>query len=87
MFDIELVLSFWMPMTFSDLILIHYKLRSWSRFAGHEISASIEPVISPIILNMWASHVSDPFISIDALEVLEVNLLFSSLSFSECGFS
>ncbi|KAH6798651.1 ARM repeat superfamily protein [Perilla frutescens var. frutescens] len=39
--------------------------------AGHEISASIEPVISPIILNMWASHVSDPFISIDALEVLE----------------
>ncbi|KAL7132572.1 hypothetical protein ABFS83_12G083800 [Erythranthe nasuta] len=39
--------------------------------AGHEISASIEPVISPILLNMWASHVSDPFISIDALEVLE----------------
>ncbi|KAK6134049.1 hypothetical protein DH2020_032194 [Rehmannia glutinosa] len=40
--------------------------------AGYEISASIEPVISPIMLNMWASHVSDPFISIDALEVLEV---------------
>ncbi|KAG6426161.1 hypothetical protein SASPL_110379 [Salvia splendens] len=39
--------------------------------AGHEISASIEPVISPIILNMWASYVSDPFIGIDALEVLE----------------
>ncbi|KAK6133997.1 hypothetical protein DH2020_032259 [Rehmannia glutinosa] len=39
--------------------------------AGYEISASIEPVISPIMLNMWASHVSDPFISIDALEVLE----------------
>ncbi|KAI3467172.1 hypothetical protein Pfo_023835 [Paulownia fortunei] len=39
--------------------------------AGHEISASIEAVISPIILNMWASHISDPFISIDALEVLE----------------
>lgn len=39
--------------------------------AGHEISGSIEPVISPIILNMWACHVSDPFISIDALEVLE----------------
>ncbi|KAK6157731.1 hypothetical protein DH2020_011979 [Rehmannia glutinosa] len=39
--------------------------------AGYAISASIEPVISPIMLNMWASHVSDPFISIDALEVLE----------------
>ncbi|KAL3824041.1 hypothetical protein ACJIZ3_020070 [Penstemon smallii] len=39
--------------------------------AGHEVSLSIEPIISPIILNMWASHVSDPFISIDALEVLE----------------
>ncbi|KAL0463669.1 UNVERIFIED_CONTAM: hypothetical protein Slati_0254500, partial [Sesamum latifolium] len=41
--------------------------------AAHEVSASIEPVVSPTILNMWASHVSDPFISIDALEVLEAN--------------
>ncbi|KVH96324.1 Armadillo-like helical [Cynara cardunculus var. scolymus] len=39
--------------------------------AGHEAALSIEPVISPIILSMWALHVSDPFISIDALEVLE----------------
>ncbi|XP_021292945.1 importin-9 [Herrania umbratica] len=39
--------------------------------AGHESSASAEPIISPIILNMWAFHVSDPFISIDAIEVLE----------------
>ncbi|XP_059445703.1 uncharacterized protein LOC132177414 isoform X2 [Corylus avellana] len=39
--------------------------------AGKEASASVEPIISPIILNLWASHVSDPFISIDALEVLE----------------
>ncbi|KAI7756236.1 hypothetical protein M8C21_007215 [Ambrosia artemisiifolia] len=39
--------------------------------AGHEAALSIEPVISPIILNMWALHVSDPFISIDALDVLE----------------
>lgn len=39
---------------------------------GHESALSIEPVISPIILNMWALHVSDPFISIDALDVLEV---------------
>ncbi|KAK2994344.1 hypothetical protein RJ640_017856 [Escallonia rubra] len=39
--------------------------------AGHEASVSIEPILSPIILNVWASHVSDPFISIDALEVLE----------------
>ncbi|KAM7276774.1 hypothetical protein ACFE04_018640 [Oxalis oulophora] len=33
--------------------------------------ASIEPIISPIILNVWASHVSDPFISTEAVEVLE----------------
>ncbi|XP_071692236.1 uncharacterized protein [Rutidosis leptorrhynchoides] len=39
--------------------------------AGHEAALSIEPVISPIILNMWALHVADPFISIDALDVLE----------------
>ncbi|KAK6242533.1 hypothetical protein SCA6_007922 [Theobroma cacao] len=39
--------------------------------AGHESSASAEPIISPIILNMWALHVSDPFVSIDAIEVLE----------------
>ncbi|KAL8540287.1 hypothetical protein ACS0TY_001762 [Phlomoides rotata] len=46
--------------------------------AGHGISASIEPILTPIMLNMWASHVSDPFISIDALEVLELILAFIS---------
>lgn len=41
---------------------------------GHESAEflSIEPLISPVILNMWALHVSDPFVSIDALEILEV---------------
>ncbi|XVF43372.1 hypothetical protein PTKIN_Ptkin02bG0035000 [Pterospermum kingtungense] len=39
--------------------------------AGHELSASTEPIISPIILNMWALHISDPLISIEAIEVLE----------------
>ncbi|KAF6170577.1 hypothetical protein GIB67_000512, partial [Kingdonia uniflora] len=39
--------------------------------AGHAVFASIEPAISPLILSMWALHSSDPFISIDALEVLE----------------
>ncbi|TYH96502.1 hypothetical protein ES332_A12G181700v1 [Gossypium tomentosum] len=39
--------------------------------AGHESSASAEPIISPIILNMWVLHISDPFICIDAIEVLE----------------
>ncbi|KAI3679598.1 hypothetical protein L2E82_51138 [Cichorium intybus] len=39
--------------------------------AGHESALSIEHVISPIILNMWALHVSDPFLSIDELDVLE----------------
>ncbi|THG21508.1 hypothetical protein TEA_029752 [Camellia sinensis var. sinensis] len=42
-----------------------------SDFGYDEAPTSIEPVISPIILNLWASHVSDPFISIDAVEVLE----------------
>ncbi|XP_004238985.1 uncharacterized protein [Solanum lycopersicum] len=39
--------------------------------AGPDLVVSIEPVLSPIILNMWASNVADPFVSIDALEVLE----------------
>ncbi|CAI8595630.1 unnamed protein product [Vicia faba] len=39
--------------------------------AGHESPEIVERVISPVILNVWASHVLDPFISIDALEVLE----------------
>lgn len=41
---------------------------------GGELSSSIEPILSPVILKMWASHVSDPFISIDLIEVLEVIL-------------
>ncbi|XP_004490293.1 uncharacterized protein [Cicer arietinum] len=39
--------------------------------AGNESPAIVEQVVSPVILNVWASHVSDPFISVDALEVLE----------------
>ncbi|GAB2297097.1 hypothetical protein Dimus_031196 [Dionaea muscipula] len=39
--------------------------------AGQEASVTVEPVISPIILTTWASYVSDPFISVDAIEVLE----------------
>lgn len=39
--------------------------------AGHELSTSIEPMLSPVILDLWVQHVSDPFISIDAVEVLE----------------
>ncbi|CAM0914131.1 unnamed protein product [Alopecurus aequalis] len=39
--------------------------------SGGEQSTSIEPVISPIILDVWAQHIADPFISIDAIEVLE----------------
>ncbi|KAG5068731.1 hypothetical protein JHK85_001108 [Glycine max] len=42
--------------------------------AGHESSTLVEHMISPVILNVWASHVSDPFISIDALEVLEIQI-------------
>ncbi|XP_050223595.1 uncharacterized protein LOC126673482 [Mercurialis annua] len=39
--------------------------------AGHEVSAMVEPIIAPVILSLWAVHISDPFISIDAVEVLE----------------
>ncbi|XP_058114945.1 uncharacterized protein LOC131257969 isoform X2 [Magnolia sinica] len=39
--------------------------------AGHEASTSVEPIISPVILNMWAEHVSDPFTTIDIVEILE----------------
>lgn len=57
----------------SSLSISPFELHSL--VVGHEASVSIEPVISPIILNMWVSHVSDPFISIDAVEVLEVIML------------
>ncbi|VFQ95349.1 unnamed protein product [Cuscuta campestris] len=39
--------------------------------AAPEVLPSVESILSPIILNVWASHVTDPFASIDALEVLE----------------
>ncbi|CAN6448698.1 unnamed protein product [Victoria cruziana] len=39
--------------------------------AGNGAIVSVEPVISPLVLNLWAQRVSDPFISIDAVEVLE----------------
>ncbi|KAG9448691.1 hypothetical protein H6P81_008656 [Aristolochia fimbriata] len=39
--------------------------------AGYESVGSVEPILSPIILNLWAQHVSDPFMCIDIVEVLE----------------
>ncbi|KAG2568297.1 hypothetical protein PVAP13_7NG307700 [Panicum virgatum] len=39
--------------------------------SGGDQSTLIEPIISPIILDVWAQHIADPFISIDAIEVLE----------------
>ncbi|PIA39533.1 hypothetical protein AQUCO_02600173v1 [Aquilegia coerulea] len=39
--------------------------------AGHEGIVTMESIISPMMLNIWAARVSDPFISIDVLEVLE----------------
>ncbi|PKI40398.1 hypothetical protein CRG98_039244 [Punica granatum] len=39
--------------------------------AGCKASAAIEPIVSPVILNTWASHVSDPFVSSDVIEILE----------------
>ncbi|XP_068637153.1 uncharacterized protein [Aristolochia californica] len=39
--------------------------------AGYESVGSVEPILSPIILNLWAQYVSNPFICIDIVEVLE----------------
>ncbi|KAK3132178.1 hypothetical protein QOZ80_6AG0516960 [Eleusine coracana subsp. coracana] len=39
--------------------------------SGGEQSTSIEPIISPIVLDVWVQHIADPFISIDTVEVLE----------------
>ncbi|KAL4185570.1 hypothetical protein AMTRI_Chr10g6660 [Amborella trichopoda] len=39
--------------------------------AGSSASSALEPILSPLILNMWVHYVSDPFISIDLVEVLE----------------
>lgn len=39
---------------------------------AHEASAVVESIVSPVILHTWALHISDPFISIDAIDVLEV---------------
>eukprot|EP01018_Ginkgo_biloba_P014674 Gb_41282 [translate_table: standard] len=39
--------------------------------ADQQTTVAVESTISPLVLNIWAHHVSDPFISIDAVEVLE----------------
>lgn len=44
-------------------------------YKGCKASAAIEPIVSPVILNAWASHISDPFISSDVIEILEVIML------------
>ncbi|KAL6570146.1 hypothetical protein OROMI_014660 [Orobanche minor] len=54
--------------------------------SGHEVAASIELVVSPSMLSMWASHISDPFINIDALEVLEVCYKKGSWMYLSFGF-
>ncbi|XP_074582872.1 uncharacterized protein LOC141839108 isoform X1 [Curcuma longa] len=53
------------------LHLVLETLQGAIKAVGHEQSTTIEPAISPIILDVWLQHVSDPFISIDAVEVLE----------------
>ncbi|KAF0904147.1 hypothetical protein E2562_032418 [Oryza meyeriana var. granulata] len=52
------------------LHLLLETLQSAIKSCGEQ-STLIEPVISPIILDVWAQHIADPFISIDAVEVLE----------------
>uniref|UniRef100_A0A0E0HNZ3 Importin N-terminal domain-containing protein n=1 Tax=Oryza nivara TaxID=4536 RepID=A0A0E0HNZ3_ORYNI len=52
------------------LHLVLETLQSAIKSCGEQ-STLIEPVISPVILDVWAQHIADPFISIDAVEVLE----------------
>ncbi|KAH1111483.1 hypothetical protein GYH30_010038 [Glycine max] len=56
-------------------IPFHARVKSRMLLQGllqsHESSTLVEHMISPVILNVWASHVSDPFISIDALEAIK----------------
>ncbi|KAG0591650.1 hypothetical protein M758_1G229200 [Ceratodon purpureus] len=39
--------------------------------ADDQAAAAAEPVISPLLLNIWALNVSDPFISFDSLDTLD----------------
>ncbi|KAK7348836.1 hypothetical protein VNO80_23551 [Phaseolus coccineus] len=55
--------------------------------AGRESSTVVENMIAPVILNVWASHVSDPFISIDALEILESSTLIAASNIGNITFS
>ncbi|KAJ4816684.1 Importin-9 [Rhynchospora pubera] len=52
------------------LHLVLETLQATINAAGEQF-ALVESVLSPIILNVWAQHISDPFISIDAVDVLE----------------
>ncbi|XP_078159588.1 ARM repeat superfamily protein isoform X1 [Carex rostrata] len=52
------------------LHLVLETLQAAIKAAGEQF-ALVESVLSPIILNVWAQHISDPFISIDAVDVLE----------------
>lgn len=68
------MLTFWVLDTIysSSTLYFLFTFVIAMRITGHEVMASIEPILSPVILDLWAADVSDPFSSIDALEVLEV---------------
>jgi hypothetical protein len=40
--------------------------------ADEQSATAAEANISPLILNVWANNIFDPFISIDALDTLQV---------------
>lgn len=47
-----------------------------------QAAAAAEPVISPLLLNIWALNVSDPFISFDSLDTLEVRFNYCTFELS-----
>jgi hypothetical protein len=44
-------------------------------------ATAAEANISPLILNVWANNIFDPFISIDALDTLQVGWFVSFIFF------
>ncbi|KAJ3694783.1 hypothetical protein LUZ60_000160 [Juncus effusus] len=56
--------------TEETLHLVLETLEQAVKAAGEQF-IMVEPIISPIILNLWAQYVSEPFIGCDAIDVLE----------------
>lgn len=60
--------SVWVTLWFCDL-------------TDEQSATAAEANISPLILNVWANNIFDPFISIDALDTLQVGWFVSFFFF------